>query len=223
MDITKIFNQYLGKPVEAEDPGNLWQCFDWAFKYCDEIGVPRSAIRHLNAYQIWTEPTDETLQYFDYIPNTFSGIPHLGDIVVFSTLVGSSGHVSIATGEGSTTSFKSTDQNWGGIKKVVYVTHNYEGVLGWLRPISQETVLPWNKMPQYLIDLFHENNLDYTNEGQIREFIQKAKDYDGIKTDLSSCQKDLKLATSTPVNGDNSPDSWSSGMLVRLLLKRWLS
>lgn len=95
MNYQDILDRYVGKPVEAEDPSNLHQCLDWAFKFCDEIQVPRETIRHLYAYEIWTKPNDLTLQYFDYVPNTPNGQPVLGDIVVFGTGVGVAGHVSI--------------------------------------------------------------------------------------------------------------------------------
>lgn len=132
--IQEFFTTYLGKPVEAEDPSNLDQCFDWAFKYCEFLNVPHSAIRHLYAYQIYADATEETKQYFNLIPNTPDNIPQLGDIVVFNTAVGVAGHVCVATGAGDTNKFQSTDQNWNGHKYVEYIEHSYNGVVGWLRP-----------------------------------------------------------------------------------------
>lgn len=139
-NISQLFDKFattwLGKPLEAEDPSNLDQCFDEAFAWIDVLGIPREAIRHLHAYQIWTVPNDLTRRHFEMIPNTPTGVPQKGDVVVFGQGVGVSGHVSIASGKGDTKTFQSLDQNWGGHKFVEYVTHNYDlgPVLGWLRP-----------------------------------------------------------------------------------------
>lgn len=124
--------QVLGKPIEVEDPTNLDQCFDLAFAWCDFIKVPRETIRHLRAFQIWTQPQDSTLQYFDYIPNTPNGVPPEGSIIVFSDAVGVSGHVCIGTGKGDKNGFTSLDQNWAGAQYAKLVDHVYTSVLGWL-------------------------------------------------------------------------------------------
>lgn len=148
MTTQEFFDKYLNQPVEAEDPTNVDQCMDLAFKYCDEMGIPRETIRHLLAYQVYTEPLDITLQYFELVPNTPNGVPQAGDMPIFGTIVGSAGHICIATGEGDVNSFKSMDQNWNGVKKCVYITHDYPaptgtktGILGWLR-IRKTTAAP---------------------------------------------------------------------------------
>ena len=128
-----FYKKWQGKPCEVEDPTNIFQCYDLCFAYCDFINIPRSAIRHLNAFQIWTQPNDETIKYFEMIPNTPNGVPQVGDIVIFSTLVGPAGHFSLANGTGDSNSFVSFEQNWAGKKFATLVTHQYEGVLGWLR------------------------------------------------------------------------------------------
>lgn len=129
---TDFQSSVLGKPIEVEDPSNLDQCFDLAFAWCDFIKVPRETIRHLRAFQIWTQPLDITLQYFDYIPNTPNGVPPEGAIIVFSDSVGVSGHVCIGTGKGDANGFTSLDQNWAGAQYAKLVDHVYTSVLGWL-------------------------------------------------------------------------------------------
>lgn len=123
----------LGKPIETEDPSNLNQCFDLALAWCDYMKIPRETIRHLRAFQIWTQPTDITLQYFDYIPDTPTNTPPEGALVIFSDAVGVSGHVSIGTGSGDKNGFTSLDQNWSGVQVVRLVNHVYTSVLGWLQ------------------------------------------------------------------------------------------
>lgn len=138
----KFVQDNNGKPLEVEDPGAKDQCFDLALGWCDILGIPREAIRHQFASQIWTNPLDITLRYFEYIPNTSNGIPQKGDLVVFAGIVG---HVSAAFGKGDPNTFDSFDQNWDTINFhdnqgnpiCRTVTHDYKQVLGWLRPRTQ--------------------------------------------------------------------------------------
>lgn len=133
------FNQVNGKRIEAEDPSNLYQCFDLAFNWCDFIKIPREAIRHFYAYQIFTQPNDMTRKYFDIVYNSPTNIPKVGDIVVFGQQVGYAGHVAIATGNSTTMNVLTEDQNWNGLQYARPVTHyNYYGVLGWLHPKVQQ-------------------------------------------------------------------------------------
>lgn len=140
-----LVKQSLGKAIEREDPANYAQCMDWAFAYCDALDIPRDTIRHLHAYEVWILATDETRKYFDLIPNSPIGTPQKGDLVIFGTAVGVSGHICVASGSNNgTTTFQSTDQNWNGHSYIEYIWHDYgpqigdrRGVLGWLRPKPQ--------------------------------------------------------------------------------------
>ncbi len=136
--------------VEVGDPTNFAQCMDLAFAWCDYVGVPHSAISHFYAYQIWTQPLDSTVQYFDFIPNTKMGIPQTGDIIIFGTGVGIAGHVCIKDATpGTTSTFTSYDQNWdtphfndgSGNPICRTVQHTYPLVLGWLR-LKAPPVIP---------------------------------------------------------------------------------
>jgi len=125
----------IGQFIEREDNSNYAQCFDLAFAWCDFLGIPRDTIRHRYAYQIFTQPTEKTKQYFDIIPNSPNNIPQVGAIVVFGTVVGVAGHVSIETGKSNIKDCLTLDQNWGTPLSVKEVTHPlYKGVLGWLQP-----------------------------------------------------------------------------------------
>ncbi len=147
-----FFNTYNGKPIEAEDASNYAQCMDLAFKWVDFLGIDRSTIRHQFAYQVFTNPNPNTAQFFDIIKNTPTGVPLLGDLVVFLP-----NHISIFV-KGDSLAFQSFEQNWDtqhfwyndpnqpGIK-VPYcrlVTHDYNGVLntGWLHPKTVVTPQP---------------------------------------------------------------------------------
>lgn len=118
--------------VEVNDPSNYAQCMDLAYAWLDFLGITRDAIRSYYAYQIWTEANDAGVKFFEFIPNTPSGIPPAGAVVVFSNKVGIAGHVSLATGDGDLNLFKSFDQNWGTNKLCRLVDHKYDYVLGWL-------------------------------------------------------------------------------------------
>lgn len=140
------FNKWLtlvnGKSIEAEDPSNKFQCFDLAFNWCDFLGIPREAIRHFYAYQIFTQPNDTTRKYFDIIYNGPNNTPQVGDIVVFGQQIGYAGHVAIDTGKSTPMNVLTEDQNWNGLQYARPVTHyNYYGVLGWLHPKTTSTPL----------------------------------------------------------------------------------
>lgn len=74
---------------------------------------------------------------YDRIPNTAAAIPQRGDIIVWDRNLpnsGGAGHVAVClTPYPGTGTFMSFDSNWGG-KYCHQVTHNYNYVVGWLRP-----------------------------------------------------------------------------------------
>lgn len=100
-EVREKFNQFLGQYnntfVEKEDDKNRNQCFDLAFAWMDALGIDRAAIRHELAYQIYENPVDLTVKYFDLIPNTPSAVTQVGDIVVWNSKYnGGAGHVGMA-------------------------------------------------------------------------------------------------------------------------------
>lgn len=111
------------------------QCLDLIGFYLQEVyGISGWAIARPTAYQVWSEFGNlPASQYFDRIPNTPTGIPQLGDIVIWNTSVGPAGHIAIATGRGDVNRFTSFDQNWPGGSLPHLQDHSYYGVVGWLR------------------------------------------------------------------------------------------
>ncbi len=131
----QFFNLYNGKSIEFSDPTNKFQCMDGAGKWCEFLGIPYEAIRHLHAYQVWTQPTDLTRKYFDLVPNGPTNITPVGALVVFGQSVGPSGHISIGEKESNSKDCITFDQNWSGKQFMTTVNHvSYKGVLGWLVP-----------------------------------------------------------------------------------------
>ena len=112
----QLLNDMLGQRAEVSSSSNPFQCMDWAYLWTFVLGIPKSAIKHLHAYEAYTAPNATTLKYFDLIKNTVTYVPLAGDIVVFNkgTGIGPDGHICVATGEGDVNKFKSADQNWGG-------------------------------------------------------------------------------------------------------------
>lgn len=65
-------------------------------------------------------------------------VPQYGDVVLWSTVASGYGHVAIFL-RGDANQFVSLDQNWGQ-PRVAQISHNYNHVLGWLRPRNQAAI-----------------------------------------------------------------------------------
>lgn len=120
--------------VERVDSTNRNQCFDLAIYWCEYLGLPKNIFSGLlNAYQIYTQPTAITKDNFTLIPNSPTGVPQKGDIVVWSNKYGPAGHVGVATGRGDTNTFECFEQNDPAGSNSHLRTYKYTAVLGWLR------------------------------------------------------------------------------------------
>lgn len=110
-----------------------------------------------NAAAMWNNAPDE---WFEKIVNTPSGVPIKGDIPVWDASIGGGfGHISLAKGWGDTNQFDSFDENWPtqgyydaqhnfiGTGVCHFQRHNYKGVIGWLRPRTQELPPPPPPLP----------------------------------------------------------------------------
>jgi hypothetical protein len=184
-DFKKFFEENNGKYVEVNDPTNLYQCLDLCYKWCDFLNIPRDTIRHLYAYQVYTEPNDLTVKYFEIVPNTPAGIPPCGSLVIFNSTAigGTAGHISIASGEGDTNGFNSFDQNFGSDKHCRMVSHGYSAVLGWLRPRTEELNDDTKKALDLLTQYQQANGLGNL-EASIRDLVGKASDLVAVKNEL---------------------------------------
>lgn len=131
----EFFKMFNWQSVEVVDPTNRNQCFDLAVAFCLDLGLPITIFAGLlHARQIWTNPTPLSKEKFDFIPNTATFIPKMGDICVFGN--GVSGHVSMANGVGNLGTFQSFDQNWSPAQQVSQIiNHDYDrdNLLGVLR------------------------------------------------------------------------------------------
>ncbi len=132
MTLQEFQNKYLGKQVEFHSYGSgaQNQCIDLSNQYIKEV-LGLTPIIGTNAKDVGSKFNKDQ---FDWIVNTPEAIIQRGDIPVWNGNVGGgAGHIAIAL-EGGINSFKSLDQNWSQVERVTLENHNYNNVIGWLRP-----------------------------------------------------------------------------------------
>ena len=138
MNFTDFINTYSGKRVEYDNV-SYYQCVDLVKMYANKVlGLRFGAFGNAKDYYYNYNNIALLKDNFKKIPNTATFIPQRGDIVVWKN--GSYGHIAVATGEGTTSWFKSFDQNYGLNKKCRIVKHNYKNFLGVLRPYNQDAI-----------------------------------------------------------------------------------
>jgi hypothetical protein len=109
------------------------QCFDLFHQYLVEcLGLTDGSILAAPAahdiYKNFNSLKGHEL--FDRIENTPTNIPNEGDIIIWNSTQW--GHVAIFIA-GNVNTFNSFDQNWPAGSPCHVQSHNYNGVLGWLR------------------------------------------------------------------------------------------
>lgn len=135
-DVDRIIAKWNGKYAGVQY-GGIFQCVAWAAQFSGELtGIGYLPTPNTNGardiYEVFSAPLPSG---YDRIANTPSFIPKKADMVVWGAMPSNPyGHVAIANGVGDTNTFQSYDQNWTGGEKVHLVTHNYNYVLGVLRP-----------------------------------------------------------------------------------------
>ena len=140
MTLQEFFDAYDGLWVEStgiSDSGSRDQCVDlWRVFNLRVVGGPNVTG---NAVDYWTNfPTD----FYEKIPNTPTGVPKAGDVIIWGTNYGPYGHIAVCTDIADTKGFTSFDQNDPLKSPCHFQPHSYTGVLGWLRPknLPQEEV-----------------------------------------------------------------------------------
>lgn len=138
----KYFAERIGVGIDYD--GNGVYCFDLANDYSINLIGGKQFLGD-GAYEIYTNFDNQPgKELYERIPNTPEFVPQKGDIMVWGQGIGKWGHVAICTGEGDTTWFESYEQNWGGKNEPVeLIKHNYNHVLGVLRPKDQTKI--WGK------------------------------------------------------------------------------
>lgn len=134
MNLDQFIEKYNGKRVCDLDGGYCGECLSLVKRYISEvfgINPPPSGVN--SAYGYWSNFPDPLGAVFEKIPNTPSGIPQKGDIIIWGLSAGSYGHISIFI-EGTAGSFRSFDQNWSVGSNSHIQGHYYNNVIGWLHP-----------------------------------------------------------------------------------------
>lgn len=132
----------LGRKIDYDNVYGV-QCVDLIKHYIDNVvDVFPLSIGNAIEYYKKRYTSNYLLANFTWIDNTPKFIPKKGDICVFTSKSGK-GHVSIATGEGTTSYFYSYDQNYpsGKGEAMTKIKHSYKSFLGVLRPLNQENII----------------------------------------------------------------------------------
>jgi len=119
----------------------------------------------------WTNACDfpSKIKDLEWIPNDeITDLPEEGDIVVWSNKVGGgAGHIAIFI-EGTTSSFKSFDQNWPLYSPCHVQGHTYKNVIGWIRPklLINDSDINMTDQEKIMLDFIRSTSM---TEGQLRQ------------------------------------------------------
>lgn len=144
MNAQEFMDKYNGKGIDF-DGYYGFQCADLAQQYNKEVvGAGKFSGNAINYWDNYDH------NGYEKIANTPTNVPQLGDVVIWGTSVGQYGHVAVFH-HGDVNSFTSFEQNWPSGSTSHYQNHNYNGVLGWLRP--HKTVTQPDPRDQQIRDL----------------------------------------------------------------------
>lgn len=130
MNFDQHIARYLG--TYLADYGG--QCVSNAAHYCLDNGKP---IAYANACDWWKHSAlTGAFDFITNVPTDYNQVPNRGDIIIWNSALagsGGAGHIAIYDAKVSPGVFRSLDSNWGGAT-VHFVNHNYNNVIGWMRP-----------------------------------------------------------------------------------------
>ncbi len=166
----------LGKGIDYDNVYGV-QCVDLIKSFVDDVlEISPQSIGNAIEYYNKRKTSDYLTKNFKWISNTASFVPQKGDLCVFTTNSGL-GHISVATGEGTTSYFYSYDQNYpsGKHEPMTRTKHKYSSFLGVLRPKNQKNIKTSNKLGVEIGDkvTFSDNRRCYKGYG--------SKDYEPYK------------------------------------------
>lgn len=141
MTMNSWVKKFLGKSIDYDGAYGV-QCVDLVKHFiANVLGVTPQAIGNAIEYYNKRSSSKYLTDNFKWLKNTPDFVPQKGDICVFTSKSGN-GHVSIATGEGTTSYFYSYDQNYpsGKHEPMTKIKHSYSSFLGVLRPLNQSNI-----------------------------------------------------------------------------------
>ena len=131
----------LGKAIDYDGVYGV-QCVDLVKHYIKNVleFTPQS-IGNAIEYYNKRNTSSYLKENFKWIDNYKELIPQAGDICVFTSKSGK-GHISVATGEGTTSYFYSYDENYpsGKHEPMTLIKHSYKSFLGVHRPYNQSNI-----------------------------------------------------------------------------------
>ena len=127
-NLQNFINQYNGKLVPSCG-GYSSQCVSLSQAWASANGVQGCPIFPVPAAKDMVGIRGDV---FNWIANSPTGVPQSGDIMVWNTAVGVYGHTAVFV-NGNASSFTSFDINWPTGSLAHLQSHNYNGVVGWLR------------------------------------------------------------------------------------------
>lgn len=199
LTLDEFIAKYNSKGIDFDGAyGN--QCMDLYRQYVKEcIGGQQSAPVP-SAKDVWETYNKDT---FERIPNTPTGVPSRGDVIIWGTTLGVHGHIAVFV-EGNQNSFNSFDQNYP-LKSPCHIQpHTYKGVLGWLKPKTPTTTNPPNDEAKQAIETVKKlqayNGVWYGAQDIIR-------DYESVKKELSD--RGIELDTTRKQLADMEKDCQS--------------
>lgn len=135
MTFDEWVKKYSGKAIDYDGTYGV-QCVDLVKHYVKNVlGISPQSIGNAIEYYNKRNKVAYLKDNFRWHNNTPDFIPKKGDICVFTSKSGN-GHVSVATGEGTTSYFYSYDQNYPKAlhEPMTKIKHSYNSFLGVLRP-----------------------------------------------------------------------------------------
>jgi len=189
--LNRFIDNLNGQFVEVSYRDAIYQCLDLVYNWVFVLDFPKATIQHQYAYEVFTQASDFTREYFDIIPNRTETIPQEGDIVVWNkTSSNIAGHIAIVI-EATQTKMKVFEQNSPLGTNAHISDKTYTNCLGFLRPKFKAV----GGIPQYLSTLLQEAGLKIDEEASIRAFWEKAKKYDedtkALRTQLVTANESL--------------------------------
>lgn len=130
--LDEFVEKYSGKEIDFDGQYG-GQCVDLYRQYVKEVlDFPQSPSVQ-GAKDIWNSYLEDK---YLRITNTSDLVPQRGDVVIWNGKVGSGyGHIGVFI-EGDINRFTSFDQNWKTLSVCEVVEHNYNCVIGILRPVK---------------------------------------------------------------------------------------
>lgn len=141
ISMNKWVEKNLGKGIDYDGAYGV-QCVDLAKHFIKNVlGIEPHSIGNAIEYYRKRESSKYLTTNFNWISNTPDFVPQKGDLCVFTSKSGH-GHISVATGEGTTSYFYSYDQNYpsGKHEPMTKIKHTYASFLGVLRPKNQKNI-----------------------------------------------------------------------------------